>query len=162
VCNSMNTAYCKVADINVLDNKGKRIDKDQLPRLLKAEVPAMIYVGANFDPLHLRVIKDGVFVFLLSGGAYSEPPWVFGPASLPPPAKPEARVRAVVLVGNDKTSDDVILKAISVYPGQVISDPVLKKAGQSLKRLNLFENATITLIESQGDLKDILVTVKEK
>jgi hypothetical protein len=77
-------------------------------------------------------------------------------------AQPEARLGDIRIVGNEKTSDDVILKAIPFSPGEILSDAGLRKAERNLKRLNLFERAAVTVIESPGDYKDVLVTVKEK
>jgi outer membrane protein assembly factor BamA len=74
----------------------------------------------------------------------------------------DARVGRVFIIGNEKTSDDLILKAIQLSPGQIFTDADLRKAEQNLKRLNLFEAATTAVVEAHGDLKDVLVTVKEK
>jgi RNA polymerase sigma factor (sigma-70 family) len=53
-------------DIQVIDTKGKAVDKKDLPKLLKEETVAMASLwGQPVDPLHLRVLKDGVLTFVL-------------------------------------------------------------------------------------------------
>jgi RNA polymerase sigma factor (sigma-70 family) len=69
-------------DVQVLDNKGKQVDRKDLAKLLKGETVAMALWGHGVDPLHLRVLKDGTLTFLLpaAGG--------FGPGMPGPPGPP--------------------------------------------------------------------------
>jgi hypothetical protein len=53
-------------DVEILDTKGKKVDKKELPKLLKEETVAMASLyGQPVDPLHLRVLKDGILTFVL-------------------------------------------------------------------------------------------------
>jgi hypothetical protein len=189
----MRTQPFHISDIRVLDARGKKIAKGQLPELLKEETPAFIYSGPQeMDPLHLRLIKEDTLVFVLPYSAPVTPPApVYYPVAdplapaVPFPApkqeknkenpksgqasQPAARVGEIRIVGNENTSDDIILKGIALLPGQVLNYDDLKKAERKLERLGLFEldaekgvRPTITVINSDGLFKDILVTVKEK
>src|SRR5262249_43494435 len=42
------------AQVRVSDTKGTRIDPEKLPQLLKTEVVALVSMGGEVDPLHLR------------------------------------------------------------------------------------------------------------
>jgi RNA polymerase sigma factor (sigma-70 family) len=175
------TQLLAVTDIGVLDSKGNPIDKDQLPRLLKEEMPALIYSGPSaIDPLHLRLIKEGTLVFVLPYAppvpprappqgiplspvvSYILPPGVLPPGRDKENRQSDKRVGRIFIVGNEQTSQDLVLKAIQLSPGQRLTDANLRKAEQNLKRLNLFESVTVTVVETQSDLKDVLVVVKEK
>jgi outer membrane protein assembly factor BamA len=72
------------------------------------------------------------------------------------------RLGQVLIVGNEKTSDDTILKAIQLSPGQIFTETDLWKAEQFLKRCYQIEAVTVKVVESRGELQDVLVTVKEK
>jgi hypothetical protein len=52
-------------DVEVLDTKGKKLDKQAVTQLLKGETVALASWGQPLDPLHLRVIKDGTLTFVL-------------------------------------------------------------------------------------------------
>jgi RNA polymerase sigma factor (sigma-70 family) len=58
-------------DVQVLDTKGKEVEKKELAKLLKDETLAVASFS-EFDPLHLRILKEGTLVFIL-----------------PPPSPPE-------------------------------------------------------------------------
>jgi hypothetical protein len=84
-------------DVTVLDTKGRKLDKKTVAKLLKKETVAMASMwGQQVDPLHLRVLKDGILVFVLPppkgipgipGGPVG--PGVPGiPVPLPAPALP--------------------------------------------------------------------------
>lgn len=60
------TAEYDLKDVKVRDVKGKRIEVEELPKLLKKEIVALITKdGFVVDPLHLRLFKDGTLLFLL-------------------------------------------------------------------------------------------------
>jgi RNA polymerase sigma factor (sigma-70 family) len=84
---------------------------------------------------------------------------------------PPARVGQIIIVGNEKTSQNVILRQIKLRPGQVIDYPALRKAEKNLEALNRFIvdpkkgiRPTVTVVDPDGDnpYKDILVTVQER
>jgi outer membrane protein assembly complex protein YaeT len=84
--------------------------------------------------------------------------------------RPPARVGQVHVVGNTVTRQDVILRQLPLYPGQVLSYPDLKTAEKNLERLGIFNDPTtgarptVTVIEPEGDgtFQDILVQVQEQ
>jgi RNA polymerase sigma factor (sigma-70 family) len=220
----MSTSRYDLSEIEVLDSKGKKVDKGRLPGLLKEEIPALTYSGREEpDRLHFRVIKDGILVFLLPSqdrliarafslkkasaarvanllSNYYNQRYknesaaqkhirishddksntlivTAAPTDLEEihdlieridnamangQVEPDVRVGEVLIVGNEGTATDLILKAIQLTPGQILSDSDLKKAEQNLKRLDLFESATVTVVENLGNFKNVLVTVKEK
>jgi hypothetical protein len=53
-----------LADVKVVDAKGKKVEEADLARLLKKETFAMASLhGEPIDPLHLRVLKEGMLIF---------------------------------------------------------------------------------------------------
>jgi hypothetical protein len=57
-----------LADVNVTNVNGKKIEDSDLAKLLKKETIAMASLhGEPVDPLHLRVLKEGTLVFALPG-----------------------------------------------------------------------------------------------
>jgi hypothetical protein len=53
-------------DVTVLDTRGRKLNKKTVAKLLKKETVALASLwGQEVDPLHLRVLKDGVLVFVL-------------------------------------------------------------------------------------------------
>jgi outer membrane protein assembly complex protein YaeT len=83
-----------------------------------------------------------------------------------------ARVGQVFIVGNDRTMQNVILRQLPLYPGQILTYPDLKQAEKNLARLGIFEMSpesgvrpAVTVLDNPLDpdnpYKDILVTVQE-
>jgi RNA polymerase sigma factor (sigma-70 family) len=65
-------------DVEVLDTAGKKVTNKRVRQLLKQETVALASMyGQKVDPLHLRVLKDGILIFLL-------PPPRFVPGVVPP------------------------------------------------------------------------------
>jgi outer membrane protein assembly complex protein YaeT len=84
--------------------------------------------------------------------------------------RPPARVGNIYVVGNDTTKQNVILRQVPLYPGQVLTYPDLRLAEKKLAQLNIFEinpatgiRPTVTVIDPDGpgEFKDILVNVQE-
>jgi outer membrane protein insertion porin family len=85
--------------------------------------------------------------------------------------KPPARVGNIVIVGNEVTRDNVILRQIPLYPGQILTYPDLRIAERNLAKLNIFEvnpqtgvRPTVSVIDPESDteFKDVLVKVQEE
>jgi hypothetical protein len=80
-------------DVDVLDVKGKKLDKKDVAKLLKEEAPALASLyGQKVDPLHLRLVKEGTLIFELPmpknmPGVPGFPGGV-APVPLPAPAGP--------------------------------------------------------------------------
>ncbi len=83
---------------------------------------------------------------------------------------PPAMVGEVVIVGNTVTRQNVILRQLQVYPGQVLSYPDLRASERNLARLNIFKNSpelgiapTVTVLdpEDPSEYKTVLVQVEE-
>lgn len=84
--------------------------------------------------------------------------------------RPPSTVGQIIIVGNEVTRQNVILRQIPLYPGQILTYPDLRVAERNLARLNIFENnpetgirPTVTVLDPDGDnpVKDILVSVNE-
>src|SRR5206468_9468693 len=84
--------------------------------------------------------------------------------------RPPARVGQVYVVGNEVTRQNVILRQVPLYPGQVLTYPDLRVAERNLAKLNIFESnpeagvrPTVSVIDPDGPnpAKDILVNVQE-
>jgi hypothetical protein len=86
-----------LADVQVLDAKGKKVPSGQLRKLLKEETAAMASMwGQKVDPLHLRVLTDGILIFVLPArGIPGAPPGVL-PG--PPPGGPGTAVGGLGMV----------------------------------------------------------------
>jgi outer membrane protein assembly factor BamA len=87
------------------------------------------------------------------------------------PAKETAPVTVgrVIIVGNKITRDDVIRKAVALFPGQQLRLPELEKSERKLARLGIFEvdpkkgtRPTVTAVDTDDPtIKDVLVQVQE-
>jgi outer membrane protein assembly complex protein YaeT len=84
--------------------------------------------------------------------------------------KPPARVGSIIIVGNDVTRQNVILRQIPLYPGQILTYPDLRLAENKLRQLHIFEDdpqkgirPTLSVVDPENDseYKDILVQVQE-
>lgn len=84
--------------------------------------------------------------------------------------KQPALVGQIFVVGNERTKQNVILRQVPLYPGQILTYPDMRVAERNLARLGIFEASpdgsdkpTVTLKDPNSDspLKDILVQVKE-
>jgi outer membrane protein insertion porin family len=81
---------------------------------------------------------------------------------------PPAKVGQIIIVGNERTMDQVIRKYIPLYPGQPLLYPNLRIAEKNLTKLGIFNvdpaqgiRPTLTVLESDSEVKDILVQVQE-
>ncbi|MFM7151900.1 MAG: outer membrane protein assembly factor BamA, partial [Gemmataceae bacterium] len=83
-----------------------------------------------------------------------------------------SRVGQVFIVGNERTKQNVILRQVPLYPGQVLSFPAMREAERNLARLNIFETSpdgsvrpTVSVLDNPLDpdspYKDVLVSVQE-
>lgn len=84
--------------------------------------------------------------------------------------RPPATVGQVILIGNTTTRQNVILRQVPLYPGQLLTYPDLRVAERNLARLGIFEanpetgaRPTVSVLDPDGDstVKDILVNVQE-
>jgi outer membrane protein assembly complex protein YaeT len=86
--------------------------------------------------------------------------------------KPPVRVGQIFIVGNDRTMQNVILRQVPLYPGQILTYPELRQAERNLARLNIFETSpdgavrpTITVLDNptnpDSQYKDLLINVQE-
>jgi RNA polymerase sigma factor (sigma-70 family) len=91
------------------------------------------------------------------------------PIAAPVPRERQpARIGEIVIRGNTSTPASAILEAIRLYPGQVLDLPALRAAEKRLSTLKqlVFDpqkgiHPTVTVIDSDGPFKDILVSVQE-
>jgi outer membrane protein assembly complex protein YaeT len=83
-----------------------------------------------------------------------------------------ARVGQIFVVGNERTMQNVILRQVPLYPGQILTYPDLVQAEKNLARLGIFEQSPesgvrprVTVLDNPLDpdnpYKDILITVQE-
>lgn len=84
--------------------------------------------------------------------------------------KQPATVGQIIIVGNEVTRRNVILRQLPLYPGQTLTYPDLAVAAGNLSRLNIFEtnqekgiHPTVEVLDPDNDnpVKDILVNVAE-
>ncbi|MBY0229362.1 MAG: BamA/TamA family outer membrane protein [Gemmataceae bacterium] len=83
-----------------------------------------------------------------------------------------ARVGRIIIIGNERTDQRVILRQLPLYPGQTLSFPELRQAERNLARLNIFEASpdgavrpTVTVqndpLNPDSPWKNIIVNVNE-
>jgi outer membrane protein insertion porin family len=83
--------------------------------------------------------------------------------------RPPARVGQVFIVGNERTRDNVILRQVPLFPGQILTYPDLDLAKAQLMRLNIFTSGQdgpppeVNVLDREGDaeFKDIEIKVNE-
>ena len=89
----------------------------------------------------------------------------------------QARVGQIFIVGNERTRQNVILRQLPLFPGQLLTYPDLRQGERNLQRLGIFENGqgqngqpgdpnakpTVSVIDpdNPSQYKDILVSVQE-
>jgi tetratricopeptide (TPR) repeat protein len=124
--------------------------------------------------MSVRLLSATLFLAL----AGSLAAWSQKPADLPqnvlddcPNQQAPALVGQIIIVGNNRTPQDVILDKLALYSGAPLNYPDLRKAEANLVRLNVFETdpdrgvrPTVEVIDPDGPnpVKDVLVTVEEK
>lgn len=80
-----------------------------------------------------------------------------------------ARINNIIIQGNERTRENVILRVLGLYEGQVLSWPQVRAAEERLANMGLFEvspesgiRPTVTVIDTDNpNYKDVLVQVKE-
>jgi outer membrane protein assembly factor BamA len=84
--------------------------------------------------------------------------------------RPPFKVGQIIIVGNDVTRQNVILRQVPLYPGQTLTYPDLRVAERNLARLNIFEakpetgiRPTVSILDPDSDsiYKDVMVNVQE-
>jgi outer membrane protein assembly factor BamA len=83
--------------------------------------------------------------------------------------RPPAKVGQIYIVGNEVTKQNVILRQVPLYPGQVLSYPDLRVAETNLARLNIFEMdpekggpPKLEVIDNpNSEFKDVMIRVQE-
>ncbi len=88
-----------------------------------------------------------------------------------PPKASKARVGQIIIVGNTRIPDTVLLEEIPLHPGQLLNDADVRAAEERLRSLKSLVNAspivnirpTVTVLDTPADsnYKDILITVRE-
>lgn len=79
------------------------------------------------------------------------------------------RINNIIIQGNDRTKDAVILRVLGLYEGQVLSWPQIRAAEERLANLGFFDvnreqgvRPSITVIDTDNPgYKDVVVQVKE-
>jgi outer membrane protein assembly factor BamA len=76
----------------------------------------------------------------------------------------EIRVGEILIFGNTKTIDSVILEASGFYPGQILRKADLRRAKKRLEKLAIFESVRVEKapIEANESWKSILIKIEEK
>ena len=71
------------------------------------------------------------------------------------------RTGRVLIKGNNKTQDKVLLRELHVAPGQMYNSSELADAADRLKGLGFFNSVTITPVGEEPDTRDVLVEIAE-
>lgn len=71
------------------------------------------------------------------------------------------RLGRIIVKGNAKTQDKVVLREMRVTPGQLYNSAEIQKAQDRIKATNLFTGSNITPIGEEPEVRDLLVEVNE-
>lgn len=81
------------------------------------------------------------------------------------------RVGQVIIVGNERTRQNVILRQLPLYPGQILTYPDLRVGERNLARLGIFDNnpdaagrpviSVLEPLDPESPYRDILVNIQE-
>lgn len=64
--NGLRTVTFEVQEVTAMDTRGKRLGENELAKILKEQSVIMVSLnGQPVDPLHLRVLKEGMIVLVL-------------------------------------------------------------------------------------------------
>jgi len=83
---------------------------------------------------------------------------------------PPVRAGPISIIGNTRTRDNVILRQLGIFPGQVLSFPDIQAAEQRLANLGIFDtnqesgerpHIEVRGLDLPGEYKDVYVHVKE-
>jgi outer membrane protein assembly factor BamA len=120
------------------------------------------YKVADLPPLPAPPVADA------GGGirlASQQSPAPAAPAKESPPVK----IGKIHVAGNKLTPTALVLAQSGLAPGGMVSDADLRKAEEELAKIKLFEvdpardvRPTVTVLDSEGEVKDLLIYVKEK
>jgi outer membrane protein assembly factor BamA len=80
---------------------------------------------------------------------------------------PSVKIGKIHVAGNRVTPSALVVAQSGLAPGQVVSEATLRKAEQELAKIKLFEvdparRPTVTVLDSEGEVRDLLIYVKEK
>ena len=81
--------------------------------------------------------------------------------------RPPARVGQVFVVGNERTRQNVVLRQVPLYPGQVLSYPDLRVAAHQLERLGIFKPGSVSVTAEDdptnpdSEYKNVFVNLEE-
>jgi general secretion pathway protein D len=165
----INTQPAIATDLNTVLQQG---------RMLRAKAQTL---GEPLPPApHAQPAPPATPPGILSNPGHSVVPPVARPTAAPRPneakcvraqvdERPPLIVGRVIIIGNKATRDEVILRAIDIYPGQVLRLPELRLAERNLARLGIFEMdpekgskpSVVPIDTDDPTVKDILVTVQE-
>jgi outer membrane protein insertion porin family len=67
----------------------------------------------------------------------------------------------VIVKGNERTQDKVVLREVRVEPGQLYNSYEIQRAQERIRATNLFSAVTITPIGEDPEYRDLLVEVQE-
>ncbi len=72
------------------------------------------------------------------------------------------RTGRILIKGNEKTQDKVMLREMHMYPGQVYDSAEVQDAEDRLKGLPEFQSVTISPVGDDPEVRDLLVQVTEQ
>ncbi|MGH7177944.1 MAG: BamA/OMP85 family outer membrane protein [Tepidisphaeraceae bacterium] len=72
------------------------------------------------------------------------------------------RMGRIIVKGNSKTQDKVVLREMHVFPGQLYNSGELQSATERIRTLPAFSGATITPTGDDPEVRDVLVEVTEQ
>lgn len=72
------------------------------------------------------------------------------------------RTGRILIKGNEKTQDKVVLREMHMYPGQVYDSAEVQDAEDRLKGLPEFQSVTISPVGDDPEVRDLLVQVTEQ
>lgn len=160
----------RIANVAVQGNAVMK--EDEIMRLVKLH-PGDVY-KQEVVTADLNTIKD---LYGYRGYGVAPQEQVFYPQDRPGEVdvhydiqeRPPARVGEIFIIGNTVTRQNVILRQVPLYPGQVLTYPDTRLAEQNLAKLGIFDmkpdqgiRPTVTVDESgDSEFKNVIINVTE-
>jgi outer membrane protein insertion porin family len=157
----------RVAEIQIDGNKSQNGDKLLTnAKLVKGDFYNKAKADADEAAIKNKYGYDGFGVTVREQDFYPGPGLVAVHYEVQ--ERPPSRVADIKIAGNTVTRDNVILRGLGIYPGQILQYPELGLAERKLAAMNIFDGApdkrpTVTIIDPDGpaEYKDVLVNLHE-
>src|SRR5262249_30321984 len=93
---------------------------------------------------------------------YSQPGWPSGTA---PPKEP-SRVGQIIIIGNEDTPDSVVLRYVTMYPGEVFAQDGPRRVEKNMRNSGLWKSVQLearpSLVIPDSPYLDVMIRLEEQ